>query len=49
MSLHIYFQPTSVFNTLLMLTLLVGGVGLIVRSLKAMPAAAPSENATKAE
>ena len=37
MSLHIYFQPTSLFNTLLMLALLFGGLGLIVRSLKAVP------------
>lgn len=38
MSLHIYFQPTSLFNTLLMLVLLFGGLGLILRSLKAVPA-----------
>src|SRR6266704_6926667 len=38
MSLHIFFRPTSLFNPLTMLVLLVGGVGLIVRSLKAMPA-----------
>src|SRR5712692_5755686 len=37
MSLHIFFRPTSLFNTLTMLVLLVGGVGLIIRSLKAMP------------
>src|SRR5436309_1291116 len=37
MSLHIYFQPTSLFNTLLMLVLLFGGLGLMVRSLKAIP------------
>ena len=35
MNLHIYFQPTSLFNTLLMLVLLAGGVGLIGRSLAA--------------
>ena len=34
-NMHIYFRPTSLFNTLLMLTLLFGGVGLIARSLKA--------------
>ena len=33
--LEIYFQPTSLFNTLLMLALLVGGIGLIARSLRA--------------
>jgi hypothetical protein len=37
-SLHIYFQPTTLFNTLIMLVLLFGGLGLIVRSLKAIPA-----------
>jgi hypothetical protein len=31
-NLHIYFQPTSLFNTLIMLILLVGGVALIARS-----------------
>jgi hypothetical protein len=33
--LDIYFQPTSLFNTILMLVLLAGGVGLVARSLKA--------------
>src|SRR6266436_9123796 len=37
MSLHILFRPTSLFNTLLMLVLLFGGLGLILRSLKALP------------
>src|SRR5690242_13778413 len=32
LSLHIYFQPTTLFNTLLMLVLLFGGLGLIFRS-----------------
>src|SRR5437764_1981866 len=35
MNLHIYFQPTSLFNTLMMLVLLVGGIGLFARSLRA--------------
>ena len=34
MNLRIYFEPTSLFNTLLMLVLLAGGIGLIARSLK---------------
>jgi len=34
-NMHIYFRATSLFNTLMMLTLLFGGVGLIARSLKA--------------
>ena len=37
MSLHILFRPTSLFNTLIMLVLLFGGLGLILRSLKALP------------
>src|SRR3954464_5673428 len=44
MSLHIYFQPTSLFNTLLMLALLFGGLGLILRSLKAVPAPPGEQN-----
>ena len=35
MNLEIYFRHTSLFNTLLMLVLLFGGVGLIARSLRA--------------
>jgi hypothetical protein len=34
MNLRIYFQPASLFNTLVMLVLLVGGLGLVARSLK---------------
>ena len=33
--LEIYFRPTSLFNTILMLALLVGGLGLVARSLRA--------------
>lgn len=32
--LEIYFRPTSLFNTLLMLALLAGGIGLLARSLR---------------
>jgi uncharacterized protein len=32
--LQIYFQPTSLFNTILMLVLLAGGLGLVARSLR---------------
>ncbi len=46
MSLHIYFQPTSLFNTLVMLVLLFGGVGLIVRSLKAVPPPSEEESSS---
>ena len=41
-NLQIYFQPTSLFNTLVMLILLVGGLGLIARSLRSHAGAAPS-------
>jgi hypothetical protein len=34
MNLDVYFRPTSLFNTLLMLVLLFGGVGLVARSLR---------------
>src|SRR5262249_32188965 len=33
-NMHIYFQSTSLFNTLVMLVLLVGGLGLIARSVR---------------
>jgi len=35
MNLDIYFRPTSLFNTLVMLVLLVGGVGLVARAVRA--------------
>jgi hypothetical protein len=34
-NLHIYFRPASLFETLVMLILLVGGLGLIARSMRA--------------
>jgi hypothetical protein len=33
-NLQIYFQPTSLFNTIVMLVLLAGGIGLVARSLR---------------
>lgn len=33
MNLHIYFQQTSLFNTIVMIVLLAGGIGLIFRAL----------------
>ena len=33
MNLHIYFQPTSLFGTIVMIVLLAGGIGLIFRGL----------------
>ncbi len=32
--MHIYFQPTSLFNTLVMLILFVGRLGLMARALR---------------
>ena len=36
-NLRIYFEPTSLFNTLMMLGLLAGGLGLVARSLRSQP------------
>jgi uncharacterized protein len=33
-NLGVYFRPTSLFNTLVMLVLLAGGIGLVARSLR---------------
>jgi predicted membrane channel-forming protein YqfA (hemolysin III family) len=35
MNLQIYFQSTSLFNTMVMLVLLVGGIGLMARGVRA--------------
>jgi uncharacterized protein len=35
MNLRIYFEHTSLFNTLVMLVLLFGGIGLMARAVKA--------------
>lgn len=40
-NLGIYFGPTSLFDTLMMLVLVAGGIGLIARSLKPAPQGAP--------
>ena len=34
MNLRVYFEPTSLFNTVVMIVLLAGGLGVVVRSLK---------------
>jgi len=36
-NMHVYFRPTSLFNTLVMLILLVGGLALIARSIRPHP------------
>jgi len=33
-NMQIYFRPTSLFNTILMLVLLVGGIALIAKSMR---------------
>ncbi len=33
-NMHIYFRPTSLFATIVMLVLLVGGLGLIARAMR---------------
>ena len=38
-NLHIFFAPTSLFDTLVMLCLLAGGLGMVARSLRAQPEA----------
>jgi hypothetical protein len=34
-NLHIYFAPTSLFDTLVILGLISGGIGVVARSLRA--------------
>jgi multisubunit Na+/H+ antiporter MnhF subunit len=40
-NLRIYLQPTSLFDTLLMLGMLAGGIGLVARSLRPMDVSRP--------
>lgn len=42
-NLDIHFQQTSLWNTMIMLILLVGGIGLVVRSSMPMVKPAPAE------
>lgn len=35
MNLQVYFQPTSLFNTIIMLILLAGGIGLVAKGIAA--------------
>ena len=42
-NLTIYFRPTSLFNTLLMLALLAGGVGAMAAALRTTPAQQPKK------
>ncbi len=42
-NMNIYFRPTSLFNTLLMLVLLAGGIGLLARSLRSHESSSSSQ------
>jgi len=33
-NMHLYFQPTTLFHTMIMLILLVGGLGLVARAIR---------------
>ena len=44
MSMHIYFRPTSLYNTLVMLVLIAGGVGLMASALRAQGKSTTSPN-----
>jgi hypothetical protein len=37
-NMHVYFAPTSLYDTLVIFGLLAGGIGLVARSLRAFPA-----------
>ncbi len=41
-NLGIYFQPSSLFDTLMMLVLIAGGIGLIARAVRSYPQADPA-------
>jgi uncharacterized protein len=44
-NLRMYFRPTTLFDTLLMLVLLAGGLGMIARSLRALPSSPAPDRA----
>lgn len=46
-NLRIYFQPTSLFNTLMMLGLLAGGIGAMAAALKTAPVAEKPQDKPK--
>ncbi len=47
MNMDVYFRPTSLFNTLAMLVLLAGGIGLIGRAVRGQPAIPEKEQAKR--
>src|SRR5262245_6052181 len=44
-NLRLYFQPSSLFDTLMILGLIAGGIGLVARSLRETPPSTPSHPA----
>ena len=46
-NLNIFFRPTSLFNTLLMLALLAGGLGLVARSVRSYGLTEATERSDK--
>jgi hypothetical protein len=46
-NLRMYFQTTSLFDTLIMLTLLAGGLGLVARSLRGCRRPMPTRSARR--
>jgi hypothetical protein len=40
-NLHIYFRPTSLFDTLVMLVLVAGGIGMVARAVRAQGVEVP--------
>ena len=43
-NMHIYFQPATLFHTLVMLVLLVGGLGLIAKSMRRIVSRQPNSS-----
>jgi hypothetical protein len=48
-NLHLHIQPTSLFDTLMMLGLLAGGLGLVIRSLQETPASDTNDRVSNGE
>jgi multisubunit Na+/H+ antiporter MnhF subunit len=46
-NLHLYLQPTSLFDTLMMLGLLAAGIGLVARSLRAIEVPGPGSGSDR--
>jgi hypothetical protein len=49
MNMDVYFRTTSLYNTLVMLVLLFGGLGLIARSLRPLATSGPADKSASKE